>query len=310
MGQVVAHSQEQLQFISRQVLVCKSVPTSDPSSEFASEYLGKFVDGSEHRPREAAYLRERHAEYSCCDSFSDTTSSFSPQLGTAEEGQQYKTDIRSLTDLNGDGVQCQEIVDAICMNGAVQHYNWGRDEDPFDQTYVRNDPAEDHNIHVPGGLRVPSEFSLVRYNWLKASRHMEEQSQVQLERLQRVLKAFVRMMLVGVHASLKLDSNAENPAEGTMLNLDCKLVLSDDLARLTCEAGGVRRSLHVRSIRWLRPMTEGTEEECERCVVMRFVGGRIICITFDHPNQAACFGTCMRLLVKAARSDPKRTERV
>lgn len=92
--------------------------------------------------------------------------------------------------------------------------------------------------------------------------------------------------------------------------LEAVITATPDLSVLVISAGQVERSVPLRAVRSVRPGKEaaagswrswfGSENSC--IVVLRLTGGRHARLRFDQADQAAYFGTCMRVLVKASRS--------
>merc|ERR1712194_81305 len=92
-------------------------------------------------------------------------------------------------------------------------------------------------------------------------------------------------------------------------NQDAIISLSQDLALLLLDVGGLEKSVTLRSVRWVRPPDEDKSKswflpsDKDNMVVLRLVGGRFVRLRFTKKDQASYFGTCMRLLVKAARTE-------
>merc|ERR1719379_2732644 len=106
-------------------------------------------------------------------------------------------------------------------------------------------------------------------------------------------------MMQGVLVELLLDSSNKEEVE---------IRLDEDLKILQLEVRSTSRKIKLRDVRWVGrledtealPQTD-TGVDKRLCVVFCQNRGRFLCFKFDHPGQAAFFGICMRVVVKAAR---------
>jgi len=234
----------------------------------------------------------------------------------------FKTDLRSLTDVDGDGVECGEIWNAVCMTSIV-----GQESRDHHGVMLQDGPnASGGDSSLPEGevvtylppmpLGVPLEFHRVEYKWAQPSSAQSKPTHQQEERLGKCLKKFVHAMLTGVLVQLRLDAQE---AAGTSedQNIHAVLHLSQDLNLLLISVGGMERSVPMTSIRWARPPEKEDKghswfqpQEQDHFVVLRLAGGRFVRICFEEQNQAAFFGTCIRLLIKAAHAGSQDKVRV
>jgi len=238
------------------------------------------------------------------------------ELVAATGHKPFKTDFCSLIAPQGEGIEFGEVCRAICVTAE------GKSDglpDPESGCQVRegyNYLDVNHRIvdgevtfhHGVAMLSVPPEFRQVKYDWSAPSNAQLRPSPEQQAKLERCLKPFVSKMLTGVAAQLRLDSDEMVGAKAGQ-NLDAIISLSQDLALLLLDVGGLEKSVTLRSVRWVRPPDEDKSKswflpsDKDNMVVLRLVGGRFVRLRFTKKDQASYFGTCMRLLVKAARTE-------
>lgn len=79
-------------------------------------------------------------------------------------------------------------------------------------------------------------------------------------------------------------------------NVDARLRLAKDGIAFHLSVGGVDRTLPLKSIRHV-----SQHEHSDRLAVFHLATRRYVRFCFDHKDQAAYFGTCCKLITKAAR---------
>lgn len=227
-------------------------------------------------------------------------------LTNAQTGKPVRMDLLSLTDVNGEGMECREVLRAICavpppIIGSQDGVTTRESPDSLEVDHARDD-AEVNVRPAPKRLEVPADFYSTGYDWSADSPVSRRPSADQQSRLERAMTPFVRSMLTGVLVDLRLEAGEASQGRGMQQTLSSVLSVSEDFAILTIAAGNSERSVPVKAIRWVRPPEGGQDQE--KCVDLRLTGGRFVRFQFNSAAQANYFGTCMRLLVKAARADP------
>lgn len=229
------------------------------------------------------------------------------ELMDPEHHGPFKTNLRALIDVDNNGVTCREVCDAACMNEVEQAVGAGRRSPDGRQC------ADEVLCEPPGPVLVPRTFRLLAYNWAAPSESQKPASPEELENLRACLKQFTRAMLVGVEAQLRVDEEEVADVPQAQ-NIDVVASLTQDFSLLILYAQGVERTVPLRSVRWVRPADtqepgSGAEggilwfqpSERDKMVVLRLAGGRFVRLRFEQSEQAAYFGTCMRLLVRGTR---------
>jgi len=153
----------------------------------------------------------------------------------------------------------------------------------------------------PGQLQVPVQFKGISYDWTAPSASQPAPSPRQQEILQNCMKPFIQSMLVGVLVRLRLEPGEATNGDPSGQSIEATLTISEDFSILLISAGSAQRPIPIKAIRLVRPPEKGTDSE--KCADLRLAAGRFVRFHFDTQAQAKFFGTCMRLLVKAARSD-------
>jgi len=158
---------------------------------------------------------------------------------------------------------------------------------------------------LPDQIGVPLDFQGLEYDWAAPSSMQKEPSAEQVQRLHSCLALFIRGMLAGVLLQLRLDPE-ETAGRPLGQNIDAVASLSRDLRVLLLSVKGVQRTVPLKSIRSVRPPAEEAgglswflPSERDQMVVLRLAGSCFLRLRFDRREQAAYFGTCMRLLLKA-----------
>lgn len=158
---------------------------------------------------------------------------------------------------------------------------------------------------LPDQLSVPMDFSGLEYDWSAPSITQKEMTPDQVQRLHGCLKLFVLAMLAGVQLQLRLDPE-ETRGRPLGQNIQAVISLSRDLSMVLLSAAGVQRTVPLQSVRWVRPAAEEPgglswflPSERGQMVVLRLAGNCFLRLRFQRQEQAAYFGTCMRLLLKA-----------
>mmetsp|Transcript_1864 Transcript_1864/g.5568 ORF Transcript_1864/g.5568 Transcript_1864/m.5568 type:complete len:335 (+) Transcript_1864:120-1124(+) len=306
---------------------------SRPGDEYAA-YMSQFVGSSPQQISRAALDHQQHVRYMEAQREWNRTSCCAMTLGHSEEDLVHpslhtpiKTDFLSLGDPHGDGFECAELCRAICVTGSPSAADPRRGAGP----HIREGAGFfDIDPRIPDGevqplapaveLKVPSGFRQVQFDWAAPSAEQRPLPADQLALLQGLLKPFLRSMLVGAKVQLRLDPeeahqaiSAEAAAGGAAApgamsgrNIDAVASLTEDLATLLLYSSGVERAIPLSSVRWVRPPDDSAANsswflpnEREQMVVLRLAGGRLVRLRFQRKDQAAFFGTCMRLLLKA-----------
>lgn len=224
-----------------------------------------------------------------------------PASITDSNGKTIRTDISSLSDVNGDGVGCGEVFRALCMVNPGGH----REDEvsimegsDYLNVHHRRDDAEVSLRRSPAQLQVPPQFKGISYDWRLPSASQTGPSPRQQEKLQNCMKPFIQSMLIGVLVCLRLEPGEAPGGDPSGKSIDATVTLSEDFSILQVAAGSAQRSVSIKAIRLVRPPEQGRD----RCADLRLSGGLFMRFHFDTQAQADFFGTCMRLLVKAARS--------
>jgi len=160
---------------------------------------------------------------------------------------------------------------------------------------------------LPNHLCVPMDFQGLQYDWAAPSATQKEPSAEQVQRLHSCLALFIRGMLAGVLLQLRLDPE-ETKGLPLGKNINAVASLSPDLLVLLLAVKGVQRAVPLKSIRSVRPPAEEAgglswflPSERDQMVVLRLAGSCLLRLRFDSREQAAYFGTCMRLLLKGTK---------
>mmetsp|Transcript_159564 Transcript_159564/g.281696 ORF Transcript_159564/g.281696 Transcript_159564/m.281696 type:complete len:311 (-) Transcript_159564:51-983(-) len=291
-----------------------SVPELTPSrsAAFASEYFNRFNDNGEGKStparlnrHQSLHLQERFEATGCC-ALHVQPSRGEGTLINANTGKPVYMDWTSLTDVNGEGVECREVLRAICvvpppLTESKDGVTTREDKNTLEVDHVRDD-AEVNLRPAPARLEVPTDFYSIGYDWSAASPVGRRPSAGQQSRLERAMKPFVRSMLTGVLIELRLEAGEVPQGRSMVQTISSVVSVSEDFSIISISAGSSERSVPIRAIRWVRPPEGGRDQE--KCVDLRLAGGRFVRFQFDSTAQANYFGTCMRLLVKAARTDP------
>eukprot|EP00931_Biecheleriopsis_adriatica_P094303 TRINITY_DN67969_c0_g1_i1.p1 TRINITY_DN67969_c0_g1~~TRINITY_DN67969_c0_g1_i1.p1 ORF type:complete len:276 (+),score=54.71 TRINITY_DN67969_c0_g1_i1:27-830(+) len=155
----------------------------------------------------------------------------------------------------------------------------------------------------PKPLTVPEQFGDLRYDWSAPSASQGSPSNGQQALLRGCLKLFVESMLQGIILQLRLDTNEVVDGQ----NIDAIACMSKGLSDLLITVGGIERCVPLSSIRWVRPPEEEETmlswflpSDRQKTVVLWLKGSLFVRLRFEREDQAAYFGTCMRLLAKAA----------
>jgi len=276
--------------------------------EYAQEYLRKHVGSS---PR-STYTRSFHSQIleeraraamrmNCC-----SLPFISPCCGsdrgiTNAVGKPQGTDLQSLLDVNGDGIECNEVMRAVCMVDPVFEDEVATREgvDYLDVDHGRDE--EEVQVRVlPRTLEVPTVFKTIRYDWAAPSGSQALPTVMQQEALEKCMKPFIQSMLLGVLVRLRLE-DVEAISDSAAKSINAMVSFDDTFAHLLITVGATERSVPIKAIRWVRPPDKGLDSD--KCVDIRLAGGRFLRFLFNTQAQAKFFGTCMRLLVKATRSD-------
>lgn len=217
---------------------------------------------------------------------------------TVSTGKNAGTDIASFLDGNGDGVECGEVASAICMlePAVVQDEVSTQEGTGYLNVAHRRDDGEVQDMLAPAALEVPAQFEDISYNWGAPSASQQPQTLDEQDRLHICMKAFIQSMLSGVLLQLRLDSGGGSDGGQS---IDAVASLCKDLSILLISAGSAQRSVPIRAICSVRPLEDGTDSD--KCVDLRLSGRSYVRFDFDAQVQANFFGTCMRLLAKAAR---------
>lgn len=147
-------------------------------------------------------------------------------------------------------------------------------------------------------LEVPGHFQTGTSDWANPKSHIYAPSPAQTQKLRLAMAQFARSMSgAGISVRLRLDDEFKvGPT------VDVVAGVSGDLATLLVGREDSVRRVPLRSVRWVRP-PDVKGHKADRCAMLRLVGGRVLCFEFESTMQASFFGMCMRLLVKASRSE-------
>lgn len=279
----------------------------------------------------------------CCVSIPKTFGCQDSGLVNPSLNRPFKTSFIALMDVDEDGMECGEIFNAVFMtrtvgeesqdhNDEFENLRHGRvgargamqvEEGP---SYIDIDnklSEEEVAAFAPiSELSVPDAFCECGYDWL-AERSSSTASEEQQALLRGIVKPFICDMMRGVLMKLQLDTdNAASEGSDTSRSdasesssmfgcargkyIDVEVFFSENLELLLVVAkkNGIERSVPMRAVRWVRPIDEDEDiPDRELCVKMRLAGGRFLTIKFETQEQVGYFGACMRVLVKAARSE-------
>lgn len=287
---------------------------AEKHAEFLAQYSGYVHEPGEvnspvHSTRFYSNLQERRSSSpraACCHMDWCDNDLVHPSLY-----RPMRTDFLSLTD-TGAGTDCAEICRAVCVADVVR----SKDHGPPAARILREGPeyidfgpmgfeGEVHPVAPPAPLPVPRQFQRVEYDWATPSEQQKEPSPAEMTRLKDCLKCFAQAMLDGVLLQLRLDPEEARGLAGQ--NMDAMVSFTTDLSTMQVSVSGVRRAVPLDTIRWVRPPPEVTDSQRswflpgERAlmVILRIQGGKFLRLRFQSTQQAAYFGTCMKLLVKA-----------
>lgn len=261
-----------------------------------------------------AHVEDRRPIAHCCSALNSAFAAHDHEMLDPATGRPFRTDVASMAGLGGDGVGCAQVWSAICVDngGPPQSVHRGpalREGLGFIDLDLRRVDGEVVPIVRPAQrqLEVPWEFKHVSYDWSAPSGSQGSMAGPAQEKLEACMKLFARAMLEGVDLQLRLNAE-EVPNMPQIQDLNATVALTADLGVLVLNVGGVERSIPVSSVRWVRPPEEGggglmwfLPSERDKVVVLKLAGGRFVRLKFDRQDQAAYFGTCMRLMVKVAR---------
>mmetsp|Transcript_73377 Transcript_73377/g.203720 ORF Transcript_73377/g.203720 Transcript_73377/m.203720 type:complete len:317 (-) Transcript_73377:207-1157(-) len=278
-----------------------------------SEYLSQHLGHGDGPPTQLALnLRERQADASWLHIFGGSGSG---QMVDPSCHKPIRTDLVSFVNAG-----CGEFCHAICVTmDARASPRGGADEFGVRVREGQAGLEIDHNntegevlpsCWSPSPLTPPPAFRRIRYDWAAPSASQPTLSQEQNDQLQACLESFIRSMLQGVMAQLRLD-DAEVDQGSSAQNIDAVLSFSEDLTHLLILAGGNERTIPVRAVKMVRPSDKGEanfwfysgDNGQLAEVVLHLTGGRFVRLRFARKDQADFFGTCMRLLAKAARGN-------
>lgn len=281
----------------------------------ASIYLSQFANEGGKVSEAGRNIKERYKEPVLLDIGGVAVAKEQP-LVNPDTGDYFDTDMRSLLDVDGDGIECGEVIRAVCMTTTVGAESQvpggevvyeGRDFLHIDHSRTENEVLP---VKAAAALVVPPEFQEIEYNWAAPSATQATPTAEQQDKLQSCLKPFIRSMLDGVLCQLHLDANeVKNAAAQDIAAVVC---FNQDLELLLVTVGDAERTVPMRSLRQVRPEEKKEDGsiffslmplEPETVVVLRVAGGRLLRFRFEGDEQAAYFGTCMRLMMKA---QPKR----
>ncbi|CAE7568416.1 strG [Symbiodinium natans] len=220
----------------------------------------------------------------------------------------FGTDAASLV-CSQDG--CSENAREICL--ALSGSPEPRQELSEAQRYalaLEDGAVELHtqNAHglMPARLYVPVNLRQLAYDWSAPSSSQPAISDAEMAELRDCLTTFVEAMLRGVIVQLTIEGNET----GEGCNLVAVVALPSSLEDLIITTGGLEQSIRLSCIRWVRPLDKGRRSaswlwanERRKMVHVSLAGGCFLRFRFDQEDQAAFFGTCMRLLAKASYAD-------
>lgn len=230
----------------------------------------------------------------------------------------FRTDVRSLLDVDGDGIEFGEVMHAMFMTNKVGIESTHCGTLKGNDDHIKIDRAElekeahtawekvwrDHRSNIAATtlkstdsanpIIVPVGFSTLKLDWTKPSFDNDVQSINKLDNLGLVMKQFVLSMFAGISVALLFEEGEQSSCDNQAIEV-CAL-LTNDLLHLIISGRVETLSVPLRSVRHVQ------EGKNAKAVVMRLAGGRFAHFGFAEERQAAYFGTCMRLLVKGARS--------
>jgi len=229
----------------------------------------------------------------------------------------FSTDLASLMCSNGScSENAKEVWRAVSMSTEPRH-GWELQDGPNYEADVRDGKtsmevecrlADGEVLPATQQLSVPSQFKELTYDWAAPSAEQSPLTTQQQDCLKGCLKLFVNSMLQGVMLQLRLDQDEVKGTQGK--NIEAKARLSKDLRNILISVGGMARTVPINSIRWVRPAEKDSSSyiwflpsDRNKMVILRLAGGRFLRFRFEEEVQAAYFGTCMRLLAKAAQAD-------
>lgn len=240
----------------------------------------------------------------------------SEELRNPSMNSTLKTDLSPARQRHEGGL-CREVLLAVCVTMPERDNNdWFREGISYHQAAMRTEgevkcfSEEEERQSRNTSLAVPDEFVGIRYDWTMPSQQQPSAEESDEARLGACLKAFVSSMLGGVTTQLQLEAaEAEQPLQSHGWHaIDAVVRLSQDLTVLNISATGSERSVPIRSIRSVRPpvrvfggLSWFQPSDRELMVILSLAGGRFVRLRFDQKDQAAYFGTCVRVLVKVSR---------
>jgi len=285
-----------------------SSPPSARDDVFAADYLSKYVDAAPGRNQQSMLLEERFDDTQqrgpcCIVPFSGRNGGDGRLVSAGGHKPFDRGDAQALS----EGVDCREVCRTFCFTDSIGkvvedgEVRTCEGHGYFDVDHSRSD-AEVVLSDKPAQLRVPKEFKGIGYDWSRPSTSQQELTGVQQEKLQASMKPFIRAMLTGVLVQLRLEPGEAMDLGGHAQTIDSVVSLSEDLSLVLINVAGTERSVPIRAVRWVRPPESGAD--WDKCADLRLAGGRFIRFRFNNKEQVGYFGTCMRLLVKAARTNP------
>ncbi|CAE6923610.1 unnamed protein product [Symbiodinium sp. CCMP2592] len=274
----------------------ESRPDPAPSAELAEE------DPSVQGP-----ISNKEIESEPCCGRLCGSLSCSDQLLDPVAQKPFGTDAASLL-CSQDG--CSENAREICL--ALSGSPEPRQELSSAESYAlaledgRLDTRDGYGL-MPAKLYVPVNFRQLAYDWSAPSSSQPAISDAEMAKLRECLTIFIEAMLRGVIVQLRIDDN-ETDHQGC--NLLAVVSLPSSLEELLITSGGLEQSIRMSCIRWVRPLEKGRKTGClwpvserRKMVHISLDGGCFLRLRFEQEDQAAFFGTCMRLLAKASQSD-------
>jgi len=267
-------------------------------------------DSSESRAEEQPRpqdVREPLAE-SCCSRWCGALACSDSHLLDPVMRKPFATDAASLI-CSQDG--CEENAREICLaiSGSPeprQAFSEVQDNYMMLETLAQ---ANGNVPVVPESLKVPSTFRGLRYDWSAPSSSQAIWEAEEINDLKDCLTAFVEAMLRGVIVQLRVDDEEldELPAGR---NLHAIVAFTSSLQDLVIATGGLERGVPMNCIRWVRPLEKGRRtrswfpaNDRRKMVLIGLAGDCFLRFRFEYEEQAAYFGTCMRLLAKASYTD-------
>jgi len=270
-----------------------------------SDYLAQFK-GSSPRARNrhpltsdhASRLRNFHQSIGCCDGRLSEEFGFHERGLTAADGSIVRDDMGSL--LCEEGRRCYEHCaprngHQVLQDGVIEGPGYLELMHSSPEGMISLPPAN-KRVPVGGPLKVPEEFKHLGRDWLARDNKRLPTADEQ-DSLHSVMVPFVDQMLAGISVSLVLDATKGE-------EVDAVAQLGSDLSQLMLSKEAMTQQIPVASIRWIRPvLDQGESDSDSRRIAMRLAGGRFAQFRFPSSEQSAFFGTCMRMLAKAARED-------